>query len=228
MMKNILQLQTYLQEQRIHGLAVDIDETLSWTIGYWVEQMQMHFGNPEQLSVQELVAKYQYTQNVPYWQTEEALQWMEDQRNSDELQTKLPLIPDSNTTLREINNIIPVVAYITIRPESVVNGTQHWLNAHGFPSAEIIARPSNIPTNKGNQWKADTLQQLYPQVIGIIDDSPHVVESLSADYPGEVYFYNTAKPKRTDIRIIPCPTWQDVLTHCKKNVNKATQVIAMD
>jgi len=57
------------------GLAVDIDETLSWTIGYWIEEMQNKFGNPENLTIKEMVEKYRYTQNVPYWQHEEALQW---------------------------------------------------------------------------------------------------------------------------------------------------------
>ena len=33
------------------GLALDIDETLAWTIGAWVERMQVLFGNPEKLSV---------------------------------------------------------------------------------------------------------------------------------------------------------------------------------
>ena len=43
-----------------HGLGVDIDETLSWTVGYWMEEMQKLFGNPESLSVRDMVAKYRY------------------------------------------------------------------------------------------------------------------------------------------------------------------------
>ena len=39
------------------GLGVDIDETLSWTVGHWVKEMQKLFGNPEGLSVKELVDK---------------------------------------------------------------------------------------------------------------------------------------------------------------------------
>lgn len=48
------------------GLAVDIDETLSWTLKYWVEKMAEKFGNPENLSVLEIIKKYRYSQNVPY------------------------------------------------------------------------------------------------------------------------------------------------------------------
>ena len=31
------------------GLGVDIDETLSWTVGRWAKEMQKLFGNPENL-----------------------------------------------------------------------------------------------------------------------------------------------------------------------------------
>ena len=78
------------------GLAVDIDETLSWTIGYWIEHMQEKFGNPENLSVKEMVKKYKYTQNIPYYQTEEILNWIKNRIHSDELQKELPLIEGSN------------------------------------------------------------------------------------------------------------------------------------
>ena len=94
------------------GLAVDIDETLSWTIGYWVEQMQKEFGNPENLTVTELVKKYRYTQNVPYWQSKEALDWMEYHRNSNEVQEKLPLIEGSPVILNKISKIIHYLDYI--------------------------------------------------------------------------------------------------------------------
>lgn len=60
------------------GIAVDIDETLSWTVGYWVEQMQEKFGNPEKLSIKEMIEKYRYTQNIPYWQSAEALKWIDE------------------------------------------------------------------------------------------------------------------------------------------------------
>ena len=107
------------------GLAVDIDETLSWTIGYWIEEMQHKFGNPENLTVKEMVEKYRYTQNVPYWQNVEALQWVDEKINSNETQENLPLIEGSSAYLNRINQIIPIVAYITIRPERVLEGTKN-------------------------------------------------------------------------------------------------------
>jgi hypothetical protein len=46
-----------LTSQNRKGLALDVDETLSWTVGYWIAEMQARFGNPESLSVEELIAK---------------------------------------------------------------------------------------------------------------------------------------------------------------------------
>jgi hypothetical protein len=42
--------------------VLDIDETLSWTIAFWVERMQKLFGNPERLSVKEMAEKYKLAQ----------------------------------------------------------------------------------------------------------------------------------------------------------------------
>lgn len=170
------------------------------------------FGNPENLSIKDLIAKYRYTQNVPYWQTPEALEWMESKRKDNELQEQLPLIEESDKMVQKIDEIIPIVGYITIRPRSVLSGTRNWLNKHSFPKVDILARPSDIHSSEGNQWKAEVLLFLYPQVLGIIDDSPSVVEKLSKEYKGTVYLYDSNEATRGDIHVIPCKTWADV--HC--------------
>jgi hypothetical protein len=210
-----MNLASRFKQQFIHshtrGLALDIDETLSWTVGFWVEKLQELFGNPENLTPHELVKKYRYTQNVPYWQTKEALQWMEDHRHKDDIQEMLPLIEHADRFVQEINKIVPIVAYITTRPESVVNGTKKWLEKHHFPQATIVAKPLSIPTAEGNKWKAHVLEELYPEVIGIIEDNPGVVNNLSADYQGVVYLYDNIDHPRKDSNVIPCETWNDVL-----------------
>lgn len=206
------ELKQYLQQKKIRGLALDIDETLSWTVGFWVEKLQQIFGNPENLSVKELVFKYRYTQNVPYWQTEEALKWMKDHRHSDEIQGMLPLIENSNTIVQKINEIIPIVFYVTTRPETVIGGTQKWLKKHNFPDVKIIAKPLNVDTKDGNKWKARVLEELYPEIVGIIDDNPSLVDHLSKDYKGSIYLYDNIDHIRKDINIIPCKTWEDIFT----------------
>jgi len=127
------------------GLAVDIDETLSWTIGYWVERLQKLFGNPEGLSVSELIKKYRYTQNVPYWQSAEAIEWMDKHRGSNEVQEELPIIEGSSVFLNKISEVIPISVYLTIRPKKVISGTKSWLDKHNFPKAPVVCCPDEVP-----------------------------------------------------------------------------------
>lgn len=199
----------------LEGIALDIDETLSYTIGYWVSEMQRLFGNPENLSVEELVAKYRYTQNVPYWQTQEALAWAEAHRNSNEIQIKLPLIKGADVYVKKINEIVPIVAYISIRPDVVIDGTQTWLDMYGFPKAPIICRPSSIPTEKGSEWKAKVLEELYPKVKGIIDDNNSVLKFLKKDYRGIIFLYDHKQAVSSPLNTIHCKDWQDVYSNVK-------------
>lgn len=197
------------------GLALDIDETLSWTFGFWVENLQKRFGNPENLSVEEMFNKYKFTQNVPYWQSEEALAWMEEHRNHNGLQKELSLIEGSNIYVPKVNKIIPISVYLTTRPDTVIKGTKHWLDKHGFPEAPIICRPSLIPTEEGDAWKALKLKELYPTIKGIVDDNARVLQSLEPDYKG-VLFYFQHDTVDSVIRAIPCKTWEKVYEAVKK------------
>ncbi len=201
------------------GLAVDIDETLSWTIGHLIEKMQENFGNPENLSVKEMAEKYRYTQNIPYWQSTEALQWLDEKIHSNEMQEELPLIADANIHLNHIAKIIPISAYITVRPESIEAGTKKWLAKHNFPQAPIIFRPKEIKHQDGNKWKAGILKTLYPKVLGIIDDNAKLLEFLDQDYPGTIFLYDHESANST-AHVIPCKNWLRVFAEVKKHFNK--------
>ena len=196
---------------KIPGLALDIDETLSYTLGYWIGEMQTLFGNPENLTVEEMIKKYRYAEKVPYWQTEEAFSWMLDQIESNELQTQLPLIEDAKEIVHEVDKIIPITAYITLRPTSVLEGTKVWLKKHNFPDAPVITRPDYIKHENGTAWKAHLLEYLYPQVMGIIDDNPSLVENLSSDYEGTVFMYDTSEKTRDDLDLYACANWKAVI-----------------
>ncbi len=213
-------MEKYENSQNIKkGLMVDIDETLSWTVGFLVEQMQKKFGNPENLSVKEMIEKYRYTQNVPYWQSVEALQWVKEKLHSNELQEELPLIKDANIYLNKIDEVIPVSAYITIRPEVILSGTQKWLDKHNFPKVRIICRPANIDHKDGNKWKAEILEKSYPNIVGIIDDNVKLSEFLSKDYKGVIFLYDHSIIK-SDLNVIPCRNWEKVYEEVKKYSNK--------
>jgi hypothetical protein len=197
------------------GLAVDIDETLSWTIGFWVAEMQKRFGNPENLTITEMIEKYRYVQNVPYWQTEDVYQWTHEQIHSNDLQIELPLIEGANDSLREIEKIVPIATYITIRPEVTRSGTQRWLDKHNFPRAPLISKPTEIPHEAGSKWKAATLARLYPQISGLIDDNAAILDFLPADYPGTIFLYDH-HTTASKLNVIPCKTWPEVIKKVKE------------
>lgn len=196
------------------GLAVDIDETLSWTMGHWVERMMEKFGNPENLSVKEIIEKYRYTQNVPYWQEPAALAWVRENINSNEVQKELPLIEDADFYLKKIDKIIPITAYITIRPEAVREGTEHWLKKHDFPPAPIIYKPNEVAHHDGNKWKAEVLQDLYPRVLGLIDDNAKLLDFLPAVYSGKIFLYDHHDNFGRS-NVIACQNWLTVYKEIK-------------
>src|SRR3989344_332168 len=88
------------------NLAFDIDETLSNTVLYYVQEMQKRFGNPEFLSAEEIIQKYRYTQDVPYWNNEKAREWVQKAIYNDELQEKLPLIQQSEVYAPKVAEIL--------------------------------------------------------------------------------------------------------------------------
>jgi hypothetical protein len=214
--QEIINFKNQLTDTNRSGLVLDIDETLAWTIGYWVSTMQQKFGNPENLSVVDMVAKYRYTQNVPYWQTPEALEWMEAAREDNDLQPLIAPIVAASDTVNQINPIIPIVAYLTTRPQCVVSGTKKWLEIYGFPDVPILARPPEVPSEVGDKWKSEALNYLYPQVKGIIDDKSAIAEFLPADYPGVVFLFNNPSTDIVRPKVIPCPIWPDVYSQVKE------------
>jgi len=201
------------------GLALDIDETLSHTATHWFKEMIKLFGNPENLSVEELLKKYRYVHDVPYWQSKEAQKWLDDSRNSNEMKRSIPVIEESIENVKKINEIVPIVAYITVRPQTVIEGTQDWLIKYSFPKAPLIHRPNNIAHEDGNKWKAGVLEELYPSVLGIIDDNPKLLNFLSQDYKGKVFVYNLDKVE-TKINAIACKDWSTVLLEVRKQFEK--------
>jgi hypothetical protein len=207
--------QKLIRENKL-GLMLDIDETLSWTIGTWVEQLQQRFGNPENLSVKEMAEKYKYTQNVPYWQTSEASEWMEKAREDNEMQEQFIPVEGAGAGVEKLQTVVPVLGYLTIRPRSVLGGTRKWLEKNKFPDAEVLARPANVPSEEGDKWKAEILNFLYPQVEGIVDDKLAMAEYLPKDYQGTIFLYNAEEGKLEGIKVVPCKTWLEVYVRAKQ------------
>lgn len=214
--KKVIQLKKKLKNLGITGLALDIDETLSFTIGYMMEELIKKMGNPENLTAKEIARKYRHTDNIPYWQGIEVEKILNIIVNSNEIQKELPLIENANKVVQKINKIIPIVAYITVRPTSVFDGTKFWLKKHGFPKATIITKPRNISRKDGNKWKAKVLEYLYPQVVGIVDDNTGLSPFFSKKYKGVIYVYDSTEEGRKDINVIPCEDWETVAKKVKE------------
>ncbi|MBI5134940.1 hypothetical protein HZA86_01750 [Candidatus Uhrbacteria bacterium] len=169
------------------GLALDIDETLAKTTHYWVERLQLEIGNPEGLSVDEAVRKYHLAEFVPYWQSEQAIALMVEMAGSNEVQEGLPLIESADTWALKVHAVIPIVAYITMRPTSVMSGTHRWLRSNRFPDAPVFARPESIEFSQAPHWKGNLVHTLFPTVLGLVDDRPSVVEAFPSDYQGTIF-----------------------------------------
>lgn len=214
---SVADLKKDLKAKHLRGLAIDIDETLSFTLKYWIAEMMRLFGNPENLSADEIIAKYRYANLVPYWQTPEVKEWMIKQVYSNELQTQLEVIAEADKYVHELVKSAPIVVYLTIRPEEVIPGTQIWLDKHGFPKAPIIARPTTINHWDGNAWKAEVLNELYPEVAGLIDDNYEVIHYLPDDYLGKFFLFAMSEFKDEKHQVYCCPTWSDVVTQVKNN-----------
>ncbi len=214
-MSTILELKRELRLKNLTGLAIDIDETLSFTLKYWFTEMLKKFGNPEKLTTEELIKKYRYAQNVPYWQTEAAQKWIIEQVYSNEVQTKLEIIGEADKYVPIAHKIKPIVVYLTVRPEEVNQGTEAWLLKHKFPKALIIARPPHIHQKDGHKWKAEVLSELFPEVCGLIDDNDQILQYLPAQYQGELFFYSREICQETNLKAHCCHTWPDVITKLK-------------
>ena len=143
------------------GIVLDIDETLSATNVAWFERCIELFGNPDELTVSELIDKYHLAQNNPHWSSlEEARLWMQEQRDSPRAQDDLPLIPGSVEAVKrlETEGIVKILGYLTVRPEKVSGNTVRWLRQNDFPDVPVISKPNDVPFSEGNRWKASALR----------------------------------------------------------------------
>ncbi len=192
------------------GLALDIDDTLSQTWAYWGKEMLQRFGNPEGLTWEEIRHKYRRCENVPYWQTDEARAWMEASRRGGDYYEELERIHGSHECIYRIQEHLPIHLYLTARSIEMLDVTKAWLAKHGYPDVEVISRPLDVPYEDTYRWKSSVLMELYPSIVGIVDDDANLPSHVPAEYPGVIYILGKETNDRNDIRVHHCPTWEDV------------------
>ncbi|WP_236860070.1 hypothetical protein [Candidatus Formimonas warabiya] len=198
-----------LKDKGTKGLVIDLDETLSWTVYYMAGELAKLYGNPQNLSVEELCERMN-ARDIPFWNVEEVRKWGIQALESEEMTEEYPIMEGSDKAVEKINHVIPVVGYLTLRQTSVRDATKRWLAKHGFPDEPVITRPNNLKLEDGMKWKADTLAYLYPQVIGSIDDTLDIFNYLPSSYKGTIFLYGQTDYPKSDLNIIPCKTWDDV------------------
>lgn len=198
------------------GLMIDIDDVLADTAKYWMQLFQVEYGNPENLSVDQMYLKYHSVQKVPYWQSTDISNWVYRFINSSHFQLKLPLIKNSNTILWELTDHIPITCYLTKRPERVRIGTEHWLAKHNFPPAEIIFRPNKIRAEDGNAWKAKMIDKLSDKLVAVVDDDKRLIKILEQYLSIHFFLYSFPSYDIIDLRVYPCDSWETLLLKFKK------------
>ena len=212
----IVKLKQDIKKKGLKGLALDIDDTLAISGDYWIKGIQKEFGNPENLSVEEVKQKYRYSYFAPYWNSKKVRLWEKSIRHSHDWHLQIPIINNANHIIEQIHQIIPIVAYLTARPKSVLKATQEWLTKHNFPKAPIIYRPKNVKLPISLAWKAKVLEYMHPQILAMVDDHPQLSKDLPSNYKGTLFLYDYHdQSPREDFNVIACKNWPEVLTQIK-------------
>ncbi|MBN1275316.1 hypothetical protein JXA12_03410 [Candidatus Woesearchaeota archaeon] len=190
--------------------AVDLDETLAHTNILWADHHIKYYGNPEKLNANEIVRKYSFVKNVPYWQFAEASKWVESHINSSDAKLEIPVIKQAKENIQ----YIPIACYLTNRPFSTIQGTKEWLSLHNFPKRPVLS------ANKGLEWKAQQLERFYPYISGIIDDNVEITNYLSEQYEGKIILYSNQENMATHLDVVVCPTWNDIAIEVQRLIRE--------
>lgn len=213
MLKEIYELKAKLKSQGRKGLALDIDDTLSVSRLMFFRAQSERLGLPAGETIESLMQKYEWSYKVPQWQTAEGDLVRAELLHSSELHGGAELIKGAVEGVTNLDRSIPIVAYITARPVTLQAVTQDWLDQKGFPKADLILKP--MYANDNNGWKAEVLDYLYPEVLGIVDDNPGLVDKLPDDYKGRVYLYENTNVNDRGLDVVHCPDWESVVSHVK-------------
>lgn len=218
----VTELLKQLKKNKIYGIALDIDDTLSYSDNHWALQMgkklQLFKPHEQEAYLSDFRKRAKSAKGITEWNSAYAQKTLQDFIHSHKFHQDIPLIENANHMVNKINEIVPIVAYITARPNSVIKTTQKWLSKHDFVPAPVITRLNNQPHKVRNIWKAKVLTKLYPYVTGIIDDQPKLkLELKSLKYQGQMFLYDNGQNHQEYKNHVHYKTWTQLLKAIKQN-----------
>ena len=192
-------------------IAVDIDETICDTRRFWFSELAQRFGKPIDVTIEQLIQRYEYTDRVEMWQTPGARKWLKDARFDPEIHRScLEPVRSARESLEYISRQFDVI-YMTMRPDTIVDATREWLQREQFPSGEVLASPAFLFDRERPGWKGRELCARHPNVVGLIDDHPDVANAIPNSYRGKVFLLGQSVAPRSDIEIVLCEDWNRVV-----------------
>lgn len=200
------------------GIALDIDETLSITAPQIFNDMIKLFGKPNDLTIEELIQKYKHVGNVPEWNTGNPQKWIMQQYRNIEYSKQFKVIEGALEYVLEINEIVPICAYITARPYTLQQPSEEWIQENGFPNAPVITRNS-LKEKHGSKWKAKKLEKYWPTVLGIVDDNEYLLNYFT-NYQGTIFLYGADSVPKSNFEVIACPNWEKTYEAIKTKFGK--------
>ncbi len=196
------------------ALAWDIDGTLAVGEAYWHQLLCERFGNPAGLTFEEALAKYRYLQLVPQWNNPEAHAFMHELATSAETHLNLPVMPGALEAVKKIHTQKYVTGcYLTARLETMEECSAAWGKNNGFPHAPVFARPADVAVTDSARWKAEVLEFLYPEIVGIVDNDRHLPRHFDPGYQGRLWIIHSTEnphPERSFAR--PAPTFDHLVS----------------
>ncbi len=203
------------------GFACDIDGILTNTPQHSIKKVMDKFGNPERLSPEEMFKKYGYgTEPTPtYWNKEKVHTFLYQILFNNEEQRIIPVklgVPQIIWSIHQ--HRVPFVAYITGRPVDVLEGTKGFLSDHGYPDLPIIARPNTVPFNFIEEWKSSILHDMFPSILGIVDDSMRLSETIHYEYKGTVYLVTERNFVSNKTCVVHCPSMSELFKCFEKEI----------
>lgn len=199
------------------GLALDIDNTLSYTTSSVFALLEGYPRSAENAahSIDEMIGKYGHSDKVPEWNTPEVRLVTETALRDPAFYRYLDIIDGAQEHAWNLSRLTWLSAYITARPHAVRDASAAWLR-DDFPVLPLITKPNGLTSLDNNAWKASLLSSLYPQVSGIVDDDQGLLEELGPSYPGVVLLFGKETlPSNSPPHAYACKEWRDVYTQAE-------------